>query len=512
MTVDLPRSAPSLLADRYEVDELIGRGGMADVHAGTDLRLNRPVAVKLLQAHMAERADVKTRFEAEARSAARLTSPHAVAVYDTGEHDGVPYIVMERLPGETLADRIARGPLEPEELRPLALEVLAALAEAHRVGLVHRDVKPGNILLTADGHAKIADFGIAKSVQESSLSDLTVTGQVLGTPAYLAPEQLDGVAASPRSDVYALGVVLYEALTGFKPFQGTTAMAVARAVAAGDHRPLDEVRPDLDPRLVAIVERALATDPARRFSSAADMATALSALSGGAATVVDQVAGRPDPTMVLDTAALGGGPSGPSSGRHSAAAGPGTLAGRRRPPLGVRLALVAGLAVFALVLLLRACSPDPDPVADPRVETPTTQARTTQATQTTAQSSSPAAVLARAMRAEADRLSPADGARASDLANGLRSVADQVEAGGGGPAATGLLVSVATWNRDDQLTDGATVTAVQLLQQVPGVSVAPTAVVTTAPARPPTTAARPPTTASDRGRGNDKGKDAEKDD
>ncbi len=491
MTVDLPRSAPSVLADRYEVEDLIGRGGMADVHAGTDLRLNRPVAVKLLQPHMAARADVKTRFEAEARSAARLTSPHAVAVYDTGEHEGVPYIVMERLPGETLADRIARGPLEPEEVRPLALEVLAALAEAHRVGLVHRDVKPGNILLTADGHAKIADFGIAKSVQESSLSELTVTGQVLGTPAYLAPEQLDGVAASPRSDVYALGVVLYEALTGFKPFDGTTAMAVARAVAAGEHRPLGEVRPDLDPGLVAIVERALATDPSRRFASAADMAAELAGLSGGAVTVVDPIpAGGPDRTMVLDTAALG------------RSAGAGTVAGRRRPSLGVRLALVAGVAVFALVLLLRACSPDTDPGTRTDETPATTQAPSR------AQSSSPGAVLARAMRAEADRLSPADGARASDLAEGLRRVADQVEAGGGGPAATGLIVSAVTWNRDDQLSDGAMVTAVQLLQQVPGV--ATPAPVVTAPAPPPTTAApaRSPTTdAPARGRGNDnKGK------
>jgi len=258
--VDLPQSAPSLIADRYEVGELIGRGGMADVHAGIDRRLDRPVAVKLLQAHMAAMADVRTRFEAEARSAARLTSPHAVAVFDTGEHDGVPYIVMERLPGRTLADRIAEGPLGPDEIRPLAVEVLAALAEAHGAGLVHRDIKPGNILLTADGHAKLADFGIAKSVQEASLAELTVTGQVLGTPAYLAPEQLDGAAATPRSDIYALGVVLYEALTGSKPFAGTTPMAMARAVVAGDHRPLGELRPGLDPALVCTVERAMATD------------------------------------------------------------------------------------------------------------------------------------------------------------------------------------------------------------------------------------------------------------
>jgi len=474
--VDLPQSAPSLIADRYEVGELIGRGGMADVHAGTDRRLGRPVAVKLLQGHMAAQPDVRTRFEAEARSAARLTSPHAVAVFDTGEHEGVPYIVMERLPGRTLADRIAEGPLDPEELRPIATEVLAALAEAHRAGLIHRDVKPGNILLTADGHAKIADFGIAKSVQEASLADLTVTGQVLGTPAYLAPEQLEGDAASPRSDIYALGVVLYEALVGTKPFTGTTPITVARAVVAGDHRPLGELRPDLDPALVRTVERAMATDPARRFASVSELAGALAAgpSAGTAGAAAPTLATPAGDTMVLDAGAVSGAPL--------PAAGP-VLTAARRPSLSLRLALLAGVAVFALVVLMRACGQEspPGPAATPEGEVVT---------------SSP---LARDLRAEADRLSPADGARATELAGGLRQVADQVGAGGGGPAATGLIVSIANWNRDRQLSDGATVTALTLLQQVPGVSV-PT---TVAPAPPPPTQAPATTAAPNRGRGDD---------
>jgi len=488
--VDLPRTAPSVLADRYEVGELLGRGGMADVHAGTDLRLNRPVAVKLLQPHMAARPDVRTRFEAEARSAARLTSPHAVAVYDTGEQDGIPYIVMERLPGETLADRIAAGPLDPEEVRRLALEVLAALAEAHRAGLVHRDVKPGNILLTADGHAKIADFGIAKSVQESSLAELTVTGQVLGTPAYLAPEQVDGDGATPRSDVWALGVVLYEALTGVKPFAGSTAMAVARSVASGAHRPLGEVRPDLDPGLVAVVERALATDPARRFASAADMAAAL---SGGPAATLSDVARGGDRTMVLDAATLAGG---------SPTTAPSHPAVRRPPSLGTRLALLAGVALVALVVLLRACSSETEPV----VTETGNEAPTTAATQPTQPPLSPAALLAREMRAEADRLSPADGPRAGELAARLRGVADQVEAGGGGPAAANLIVAVALWNRDGQISDSAMVSAVRLLQRVPGVTLATTAPAPTTPAAtaPPITAPPPP--AANRGGDDDEDK------
>ncbi|HEX2064518.1 MAG TPA: serine/threonine-protein kinase, partial [Acidimicrobiales bacterium] len=271
-----PSRAPTVLAGRYEVDGQLGRGGMAEVRAGTDLRLQRPVAIKFLLPEMSARDDIRRRFEAEACAAASLSDPHAVAVFDTGEHEGQPYIVMERLPGETLADRIAAGRLDPAWVRQVAREVLAALAAAHAAGLVHRDVKPGNILITADGHAKIADFGIAKSVEGTSGSlDLTGTGQLLGTPAYLAPERLDGAPSTPKSDLYSLGVVLYEALAGRCPFAGETPLATARAIAAGNYPPLDEVRPGLDRDLVATIERAMATDPDQRFETATDMAAAL---------------------------------------------------------------------------------------------------------------------------------------------------------------------------------------------------------------------------------------------
>ena len=267
-------TTPTLIAGRYEVGELLGRGGMAEVYAGTDLRLSRPVAIKLLQESMAARDDIRVRFEAEARAAAAILQPHAVAVYDSGEHEGVPYIVMERLPGDTLADRIATGPVLTEaEARAYGRQVLGALDAAHHVGMVHRDVKPGNILLTGEGSAKIADFGIAKSLDVSA--DLTGTGQLIGTPAYLAPEQLGGDPASPLSDLYALGVVLYEGLVGRKPFEGDNAMVTARAVAAGDHVPLATLRPDLDDALVRAVERAMDPDPAARFPSAAAMGAAL---------------------------------------------------------------------------------------------------------------------------------------------------------------------------------------------------------------------------------------------
>ena len=294
----LPTNATADIAGRYRIEGPLGRGGMAEVRAGTDLRLNRPVAVKFLLPEMAAREDIRRRFEAEARAAASLTDPHAVAVYDTGEHDGLPYIVMERLPGETLADRIATGPQDPTWVRQVAVEVLAALGAAHAAGLVHRDVKPGNILITADNHAKIADFGIAKSAEASDGSlDLTGTGQLLGTPAYLPPERLDGGPATAQSDLYSLGVVMYEALAGRTPFPGATPVSTAMAIVAGDYPPLNDVRPGLDPVLVTTIERAMATDPAQRFESATAMASAL--------TVRDPTVAMVDDLTLLHAAAPG---------------------------------------------------------------------------------------------------------------------------------------------------------------------------------------------------------------
>ena len=318
--------AAEVIADRYRLEGPLGRGGMAEVLAGTDLRLQRPVAVKFLLPEMAAREDIRRRFQAEACAAASLSDPHAVAVYDTGDHDGRPYIVMERLPGETLADRIVNGPQDPAWVRQVAREVLGALAAAHSVGLVHRDVKPGNILVTADGHAKIADFGIAKSVEASDGAlDLTGTGQLLGTPAYLPPERLNGGPATAQSDLYSLGVVLYEALTGTSPFRRDTPTATAMAIVAGDFQPLHEAKPGLDPGLVTTVERAMATDPTARFDSATAMAAALAdgdptvPLAGGAAAVGEVAA-----TAVLDRSAL-------TDTAVVGVAAPPPVLGRRRP-------------------------------------------------------------------------------------------------------------------------------------------------------------------------------------
>lgn len=303
-----------MLADRYELLEVVGRGGMGEVWAGRDLRLGRSVAVKLLSATMASEAGVRERFEAEARSAAGLSHPNVVLVFDSGEHDGTPYLVMELLPGHTLADEVALGRMDPERVRRIGIEVLGALAASHQAGVLHRDIKPGNVLLTADDTAKVGDFGIAKSAEGLNL---TSVGMIVGTAAYLAPERVAGQPATPQSDLYALGVVLYEALTGQKPFQADTPLGLLRAVEAHEAIPLAEARPGLDASLVTTVERAMAKDPARRFSSAAAMAATLRgatvAAAPGTATAPSAVS---SPTAVL---------SAPTAGRAAA---------RRRRPAG----------------------------------------------------------------------------------------------------------------------------------------------------------------------------------
>jgi eukaryotic-like serine/threonine-protein kinase len=515
-----PRSsiAPgAVVGGRYRLGALIGRGGMADVYEGIDERLERSVAVKLLQPEMAARRDIRSRFEAEARAAAGLSHPNAVAVYDTGEHDGVPFLVMERLPGETLADRIAAGPVEPAWLRRAAGGLLGALAAAHAAGIVHRDVKPGNILLAADGTPKISDFGIAKSLPPADGApapvDLTGTGQLLGTPAYLAPERLEGVPATPRSDLWAFGVVLYEALAGRKPFDGPTPLAVARAVADGAYVPLATLRPDVDPDFVAAVERAMAHHPGDRFTSAADMAAALEPAPVDATV-------RADSTLILPTVNAFG---------HAAGEPPlAAVAPGRRPlsrsvgPVWVRPGLVwalVGLGLLGLLILLaRANGQSIESVGRDAAGTAAEAPPASTGTPTTA---APAPnSLSQRLRGAAYLLTSAEGARAGDLAAGLRQVASDLDAGSPATAghATGLIISAAAWNQTGQLSDAATASAIQLLQQVPGVQVTSTPTVN-APATtvaPPATAApvAPQTGRDDRenGSGDGKGKDKKDDD
>jgi hypothetical protein len=473
----------TLIAGRYEVGEVLGRGGMAEVFAGVDRRLGRDVAIKLLRPEISARPDVRTRFEAEARAAASLSHPNAVAVFDTGEEDGVTYIVMERLPGETLADRIAAGPLDPPDVKRVAVEVLGALHAAHAAGLAHRDVKPGNILIAADGRAKVADFGIAKSVESGGAADLTGTGQLLGTPAYLAPERLNGAPATARSDIYALGVVLYEALAGAKPFDGATPLATAQAISTGSYRPLVDARPELDPALAAVVERAMATDPARRFSSAAEMSAAITGGLGFATTAAaatDTVEVRAGDTVVLDTPIVSGQPDG----------APGD--GRRR--LSVVGAIVAGVAAIIAIVLFAGLGSGGDSASLSQGGAPTSPSTAPTSTAT----ASPTQRLAEALRNAAGGISASDGSLAPQVAARLDQVADAVAAGNGGPGASALLAVIPVWNRTGLLSDSAADAAVALLKQVPGVDLtAYNAVATTA---------APPTQAPTGGSGPDKGK------
>src|SRR6478735_6039183 len=255
--------APEVLGGRYELRGVLGRGGMAEVRDGWDIRLDRPVAVKLLHPVFTTQPDNRMRFDVEARAAAALNHPHIVSVHDSGEHAGTPYIVMERLSGQTLADVIARGPLSQPQVRSILNDVVSALAAAHARGILHRDIKPANILFSALGDVKVADFGIAKSAGSAH----TLTGQIVGTMAYLSADRIAGRPACAGDDLYAVGVVGYEALSGRRAFPQENLVELARAVAEDTPPPLAVLRPDVDPALAAVVERAMARDPHRRFGS-----------------------------------------------------------------------------------------------------------------------------------------------------------------------------------------------------------------------------------------------------
>ncbi|MDQ1382553.1 MAG: eukaryotic-like serine/threonine-protein kinase [Actinomycetota bacterium] len=281
-----PTPSP-VLAGRYELGPVLGRGGMATVRDATDRRLGRRVAVKILRADLAEQRRARERFETEAHAAARLTHPNVVTVFDSGEDDDIPFLVMERLSGRTFADELSEGSVPVGRVRDVAGEILAALTAAHAAGIIHRDIKPGNVLLTDDGHAKVSDFGIAKTLDDS---DQTQTAEVLATPGYLAPERLGGRPASEQSDLYSVGVLLYEAIAGCRPFSGDTHLALMRAIEQGEATPLTSLRPALPPEIVAVVERSMCVDPNERFHSAAEMAAALEPATDLDATVAVSVA------------------------------------------------------------------------------------------------------------------------------------------------------------------------------------------------------------------------------
>jgi eukaryotic-like serine/threonine-protein kinase len=253
-----------LVADRYELQEVVGTGGMSTVYRAVDTLLERNVALKILHPHYGDDAEYVERFRREARSVAQLSHPNIVTVIDRGESDGQQYIVFEYVDGESLKQLVDRtGPLPARRAIELVLQVAEALAFAHNTGLVHRDVKPQNVLVTEDGEAKVTDFGIARSLDVEH--GVTQTGTVLGTSNYLSPEQARGQTVTAATDVYSLGVVLYELLTGEVPFPGETFVAVAMKHINEEPPSVLDRRPDVPIRLAAVIDRALAKEPEQRF-------------------------------------------------------------------------------------------------------------------------------------------------------------------------------------------------------------------------------------------------------
>src|SRR5437868_2351705 len=261
--------AGRVFSSRYEIEREIARGGMAEVYLARDQSLNRPVALKALFPEFAREPSFVERFRREAQAAANLNHPNVVSIYDWGQEEGTYFIVMEYVEGRSLRDLIrSEAPLEPNQAAEITAETASALAFAHRNGVVHRDVKPGNVLLTRFGNVKVTDFGIARA---GTSDGLTQTGSVMGTATYFSPEQAQGLPVDGRSDVYSLGVVLYEMVTGVAPFTGDSPVAVAYKHVREDAVAPSQRNPDVPPDLERIILTALAKDPNNRYQTAEDM-------------------------------------------------------------------------------------------------------------------------------------------------------------------------------------------------------------------------------------------------
>ncbi|MEU0562435.1 protein kinase, partial [Dactylosporangium sp. NPDC006015] len=332
-----------MLGGRYRLEEQLGSGGMAVVWAATDEVLGRAVAVKMLNGAHLTKPDSLRRIRAEARAAANLSHPNIAQVHDYGEasDDGelVPYVVMELVPGPTLAQRIAAGPVEPSVAFRICAEIAAALTAAHAASLVHRDIKPANVIVTPGG-AKVVDFGIAASVSPGGDGDLS--GQVLGTPSYLAPERLTDDAIEPASDVYALGVILYKLLAGHLPWAADSTTQVLTAHVYLPPAPLPET-PGVPPEIADLCHRCLRKDPAER-PDAPEVAAALAAAAG--LQVV------PSTPALLALTALGTAAGPPADGEPSALVIPPTPARRSRARVtAAGVGIVSVAAVVAWVAL-----------------------------------------------------------------------------------------------------------------------------------------------------------------
>jgi beta-lactam-binding protein with PASTA domain/predicted Ser/Thr protein kinase len=345
--------APETIIDgRYRVVSRLGSGGMAEVYLARDELLGREVAVKVLHQHFAEDQEFVERFRREASSAAGLSHPNIVAIFDRGEWNGTYYIAMEYVDGRSLKALVReRGALEPAVALDIVIQILRAARFAHRRGVIHRDLKPHNVLLDDEGRARVTDFGIARA----GASDMTMTGSIMGTAQYLSPEQAQGFAVSSSSDIYSVGVILYELLTGVVPFEGETAVAIAFKQVSATPAPPSSLNPSLPPSLDAVVLRTLAKDPAERYADAEELITALeaerAALGGQAPAPAQSEAptampagdpaypGPPTGSMLLQAPPLAEDPD--ASAGH----------GRRWAWWTLALLLAAGAIVAAVLLL-----------------------------------------------------------------------------------------------------------------------------------------------------------------
>jgi eukaryotic-like serine/threonine-protein kinase len=281
----------------YEIVSPLGAGGMGEVYRARDTRLDRTAAIKILPAHLSDSPEAKQRFDREARAISSLNHPNICTLYDVGQQNGTDYLVMEFLEGETLAARLAEGSLPPQQVMKYGIEICEGLERAHRIGVTHRDLKPGNIMLTKTG-AKLMDFGLAKAVSPSNSSSpglaqtladpsrpLTAQGMVVGTFQYMAPEQVEGKGTDARSDVFALGAVLYEMITGKRAFEGKTAASTIAAILAAEPIAASSIQPMTPPALEHLIKTCLAKDPDERFQSVHDAKLQLKWIAEGGCQV-----------------------------------------------------------------------------------------------------------------------------------------------------------------------------------------------------------------------------------
>ncbi|HEY9390976.1 MAG TPA: Stk1 family PASTA domain-containing Ser/Thr kinase [Mycobacteriales bacterium] len=354
---------PRLLGSRYELGQTLGYGGMAEVHLGRDVRLGRDVAVKVLRPDLARDPSFQARFRREAQAAASLNHPAIVAVYDSGEDleqngstSPTPYIVMEYVEGRTLRDIIKNeGPVHPQRAMEIVADICAALDYSHRNGIVHRDMKPGNVMVTRSGAVKVMDFGIARAITDSAAT-VTSTAAVIGTAQYLSPEQARGESVDARSDVYSTGCLLYELLTGHPPFTGDSPVAVAYQHVRENPIPPSQVNRDVPRTLDAIVLKAMAKNPVNRYQSGAEMRADLVRAISGRPVTATPVMSDEERTTVL------GGPirhqPPPQLGGHGGVAGPPTAMhhpvepepNRRAAFIMLGIGVVAAFVVAALVI------------------------------------------------------------------------------------------------------------------------------------------------------------------